>query len=53
MNHFLANVICYSALLFGGGSMAGFVVFLISGSFQMVDFGFDEVGILVFDFNLL
>lgn len=52
MNYFLANVICYSALLFGGGSMAGFVVFLISGSFQMVDFGLDEAGILFVDIGL-
>lgn len=52
MNPFLANTVCYSALLFGGGSMAGFFVFLISGSFQIFDFRFDEPGILIFDVGL-
>ncbi len=52
MNPYLANVICCSALIFGGGSMGGFIVFLISGSFQVVDLRFGEPGILFFDIGL-
>jgi len=52
MKHFLAHGIIYFAFLFAGGSMAAFSVFMISGSFQLVDLGFKETGILIFDAGL-
>jgi protein-S-isoprenylcysteine O-methyltransferase Ste14 len=52
MKHFLAHGIIYSAFLFAGVSMAALCVFIISGSFQLVDLGFNETGILIFDTGL-
>jgi protein-S-isoprenylcysteine O-methyltransferase Ste14 len=52
MNSYLANGICYVAVLLAGSSLVGFTVFLISGPFQILDLGFETSGILAFDIGL-
>lgn len=49
MNHFLVFGICYSSFLIAGGSLVGFCIFLISGSFQILPLRFGTAGTLAFD----